>query len=147
MIKIKKVFGFDKDKAVKIACDVFYCEQDIPKALTAISEELSPVWWGAFSENEIIGTVAAYKENGKQHLGRLTVTKNMRGNGLATALVKTALKEIFEKDAAEVFLDAREATKRIILRLGGKVIGKEYRFFKSTCTPVRITKEEFENEQ
>ena len=143
MIEIRKVSENEKEKAVKTACDVFYLEQDIPKELTVIGDELSPVWWGAFLKNELIGTIAAYKENGEQHLGRLTVSQAARGNGLATKLVKTALNELFDNGAKEVFLDAREATKRIILHLGGEVIGTEYRFFNSTCVPVRITREQF----
>lgn len=143
MIEIRKANGKEKEKAVQAACDVFFDEQNIPKEMTVIKEELSPIWWGAFSGEELVGTVAAYKENNKQHMGRLTVTQSARGNGLATKLVKTALTELFNEGANEVFLDAREATKRIILHLGGEVIGEEYPFFKSTCVPVKITKEAF----
>jgi len=145
MIEIRKLSGKEKEKAVQAACDVFFDEQDIPKEMTVIKDELSPIWWGAFSGEELVGTVAAYKENNEQHMGRLTVTQSARGNGLATKLVKTALTELFNEGASEVFLDAREATKRIILHLGGEVIGEEYPFFKSTCVPVKITKEEFQN--
>ncbi len=143
MIEIRKVSGKEKEKSVQAACDVFFDEQDIPKEMTVIKNELSPIWWGAFLGEELVGTVAAYKENGEQHMGRLTVTQSARGNGLATKLVKTALTELFNEGANEVFLDAREATKRIILHLGGEVIGEEYPFFKSTCVPVKITKKEF----
>ena len=147
MIEIRKVNGKEREIAVQTACDVFFDEQDIPKEMTVIKDELSPIWWGAFSGKELVGTVAAYKESGKQHMGRLTVIKSARGNGLATKLVKTALAELFEKGASEVFLDAREATKSIILHLGGEVIGEEYPFFKSTCVPVKITNEEFQTQK
>lgn len=143
MIEIRKVTGNEMQKAVQSACDVFFDEQEVPKEMTVIEAEFSPVWWGAFSNEELIGTVAAYKENGRQHMGRLTVLKSARGNGLATKLVETALTELFCNGETEVFLDAREATKRIILRFGGEVIGKEYPFFKSVCVPVKITKEQF----
>lgn len=145
MIEIRKVTGTEMQKAVQTACNVFFDEQDVPKKLTVIQAELSPVWWGAFSGEELVGTVAAYRENSEQHMGKLTVLKSARGNGLATKLVKTALTELFREGASEVLLDAREATKKIILRLGGEVIGKEYPFFKSVCVPVRITKENFQN--
>lgn len=144
MIEIRKVEKKEKDEAIKTACDIFFEEQDVPKELTDIKTELSPVWWGAFSDKELVGTVAAYKKDGVRHMGRLTVRKNMRGRHLATELVKTVLKELFESGEPEVRLDAREATKRIILSFGGEVTGEEYRFFKSTCVPVRITKEQFE---
>ena len=143
MLDIRQTTNEETRKAKSIACEIFFEEQAIPKELTPVPDELSPVWWGAFSENELIGTIAEYKENGKQHIGRLTVKKEFRGQRIATMLVTHVLSELFIREVDKVLLDAREATKRIILSLGGEVTGEKYPFFNSTCTPVRITREQF----
>lgn len=165
--------------------DIFFSEQGIPCELWVIAEEKDPVWWGAFlcAESEAedaecvlqgahslpIATTAVYMEDGVQHMGRITVDKEMRGRGIGTEIVKYALTELFRAEeqsedivseagaghgssklqkatdasVSEVRLDARPATVHIILNLGGEIAGSEYEFYGGICTPVKITKEKF----
>lgn len=143
MLEIRKIQQSEIPLVMKKIGDIFYLEQGIPKNLNYIDSQYHPQWWGAFQDSRLLGTVASYIENNLCHMGRITVEKELRGQHVGTALIVFALNELFKQDVPEVFLDAREITVHIILRLGGKIIGKEHPFYKGTCTPVSITKDEF----
>ncbi len=143
MLEMRKIQNHEMSFVMEKIGDIFYFEQGIPRYLNNIGPEYRPQWWGAFRNGHLLGTAASYIENNACHMGRITVDAKLRGQHIGTSLIAFALQELFAQGISEVFLDARKTTVHIILRLGGRIIGKEYPFYQDTCTPVSITKEEF----
>ena len=143
MVEVRRVKEEEMQAVMELAEDVFFLEQGIPREMCYIGPEQEPLWWGAFEGEWLVGTAVSYVEDSRRHMGRITVRPQLRGQRIGSAVIEQALRDLFRMGVPEVFLDARPTTVNIILRLWGRVIGAEYEFFKGTCTPIAITKEEF----
>ena len=118
---------------------VFGGEQDIPPELLPPPEGAR--WWCAVSpEGELLGTAAAWTEGGETHWGRFAVDPGLRGRGLGTRLARASLDDLFASGTETVHAEAREATVRILCRLGARVTGEPVPFYRGTVTPVALTR-------
>lgn len=146
-IKIERISSNDVEAAIKLASKIFYSEQSIPKALNYIDNKLEPIWWCAKLDDEIIGTAAAWREEGKWHWGRFCVDKKMRGNEIGKGIAKFSLNEIFNLGAEKVFIEARHVTVRILEKYGCKIVGDDFDFYGQPITPITIEKNDFINSE
>lgn len=140
---IRRAAEADLDSIVLLAQNIFESEQGIPRTLTYIPPEKQPRWWCAESEGRIAATVVAYAENGVWHMGRLTVAEELRGQQVATRLLRFALQDLFAGDVEELEMEARLAAVHILLKFGAEITGPAFPFYKGTVTPVRLTKSKF----
>lgn len=121
---------------------VFSKEQHIPKELIPLSFEQQH-WWCFRNQNAIIGTVAAWNDNGVWHWGRLAVSSNHRGLGLGKQLALTSFRDLFNDGIEEITIDARDITVKLLQSLGGKVTGVTDTFFGIPITPMKIKRQDF----
>ena len=141
-MKIDVAIREDMPKVMELVINVFL-KQDIPGELNYIPEEKRPKWWVIRSKQDIIGALALFIEDGKYHLGRLVIKEEERGKNLATKLVKEALDQIFLNDIDIIYMDARDITVKIMLKLGAKIVGDPRPFYKGLITPMVIKKEDY----
>ncbi len=144
-IKIEEVSSNFMDDAVRLATEVFTNEQNIPEKLIPINEDLSPIWWCARVEEDIVGVIASWTENNQWHLGRFAVDRRLRGLGIGKKMITFSLNEIFNLGAEKVFIEARDITIRILEQFGCKVVGKSMDFYGEPVTPGTIKKCDFIN--
>ena len=141
--EIRRLTDEDMPAAMAQVDDVFENEQGIPRWMNPLPAERSPIWWGLFRDGELKGTIASYVEDGQRHLGRMTVERSLRGQHFGSAILTAALEDLFTHGVEVIYMDARETTVHILLRLGAEILGEPYAFYQGTCTPLRITAEAF----
>lgn len=135
-------------RIIQMQSDVFSGEQGIPSEELDVFMEKSPICWCAEKDGKIYAAVAAWKEKGKIHWGRFVTFPAVRGQHLGTELARCSFDDLFSDDVEEIYMDARDATVKIVCRMGGKIIGKPYKFYKGNVTPVLLTKSDYrENRQ
>lgn len=66
-----------------------------------------------------------------------------RGRHIGTNLAAFALRDMFDSGICEIVMEGRPATVHILTKLGAETTGKEFPFYASTCTPMRLTCERF----
>lgn len=69
----------------------------------------------------------------------------LRGRHVGTALLETALTDIFAQDIREVTMEARDTTVHILKKFGAETTGAPFSFYRGTVTPMRLTREAFWN--
>ncbi len=121
---------------------VFSKEQHIPKELIPLPFE-EQHWWCIRNQNTIIGTVAAWNDNGVWHWGRLAVNANQRGLGLGKRLAITSFQDLFNDGIEEITIDARDITVTLLKSLGGRVTGETEAFYGIPITPMILKKQDF----
>ncbi|CAM2901024.1 bifunctional helix-turn-helix transcriptional regulator/GNAT family N-acetyltransferase [Clostridium sporogenes] len=144
-IKIEKLSSNYIEDAIKLTTEIFTYEQNIPKELIPINEDLKPIWWCARVGEDIIGVVACWQENNQWHWGRFAVDKRLRGLGIGKKMSIFSLNEMFNLDVKEVFIEARDVTVTILKQLGCEILGKPIYFYGEPVTPVIIKKRDFIN--
>ena len=145
-MNIRRAEAEEMDEIMSLVCDTFE-EQGIPRELDYIPEERSPIWWCAQADGTVIGTIAAYTENGKTHLGRFAVKPEYRGSGVGTRLLRYAIEDVFAHGAEKIYTESRPVTVRILEKMGAKVSGETFPFFNGVCTPIDISREDYLPEQ
>ena len=143
-IIIRKAGPADMEAVLELAGDVFEGEQGIPRSLNPIPPENTPQWWCAVTEGRIAGVAAAFVEDGRWHIGRLAVAKEMRGRHIATDLLRTAAAFVFDQGADIIYMEARDITVAIVKKMGGRVAGEPVPFYQGTVTPVVLETERFQ---
>ena len=93
----------------------------------------------------IVGGVALYWEDDAWHMGRFAISPELRGRHVGTALLETALTDIFAQDIREVTMEARDTTVHILKKFGAETTGAPFSFYRGTVTPMRLTREAFWN--
>ena len=93
----------------------------------------------------IVGGVALYWEDDAWHMGRFVISPELRGRHVGTALLETALTDIFAQDIREVTMEARDTTVHILKKFGAETTGAPFSFYRGTVTPMRLTREAFWN--
>tara|TARA_R110002073_G_scaffold139232_2_gene289316 strand:+ start:87794 stop:88252 length:459 start_codon:yes stop_codon:yes gene_type:complete len=121
---------------------VFHDEQHIPKDLIPI-KSAQQEWWCIKKGSETMGTVAAWKEKGVWHWGRLAIDQKVRGQGLGKKLVTASLTDLFQMGLEKITIDARDITVDLVLKLGGKTVGAKTNFYGHPITPMEIHKNNF----
>ena len=93
----------------------------------------------------LLGGVALYWEDDAWHMGRFVISPELRGRHVGTALLETALTDIFAQDIREVTMEARDTTVHILKKFGAETTGAPFSFYRGTVTPMRLTREAFWN--
>lgn len=133
----------DMEDILQLQIDVFEGEQGIPSELIPLTEEKSPRWWCAIIDTSIVGAVAAWNEQDHVHWGRFATRQNYRGLHIGTKLARFSLEDLFSQQIEEIYMDARDATVKIICNMGGKIVGEPIRFYDGTVTPIVLYEKEF----
>lgn len=144
-MQIRRAGEADMSAILALVEQVFTGEQGIPVWMHHIPPERTPLWWCAAEEGKIAACAAAYCEDGVWHMGRIAVRPDKRGRGIGTALLRHALGEVFERGADSVHMEARDATVRILKRMGAEVTGEAFLFFGDRCTPIGIRRDVWYN--
>ena len=126
--------------AMDFLANIFSKEQSIPKELIPLKSDEQKWWCIRLGEN-ILGTVAAWKENDEWHWGRFAVDKNLRGLGLGKKLAVKSFDDIFGTDVNYIVIEARDVTVKLLENLGGEITGDEFLFYEGTVTPMRLERE------
>ena len=144
-IVIKKAADTDLPAIVAMQNRVFHGEQDIPEDSPAHFGEKAPVCWKALAGEKLVGTVAIWQEEGKFQCGRFAVDPDFRGHHIGTRLMHAAFDETFTQLGAErIYMEARAITVKMILAMGGEVVGETVPFFKGTLTPMILEREAYQ---
>ncbi|MCD8028026.1 MAG: GNAT family N-acetyltransferase [Erysipelotrichaceae bacterium] len=126
-----------------ISGEIFESEQGIPKSLTHIDDDNNPQWWYVLDDKIIVGTICAYFEDNKCHMGRIAIIPSMRNKGIATKMIRQALEDLFLQGVDTIYLEARDVTVHMLEKMGGKVNGEPFEFYGDICTPVVINKRNY----
>ena len=140
---LRKAYIKDMEEILQLQIDVFEGEQRIPSELIPLPEEKSPQWWCALIGTTIVGAVAAWKEENQIHWGRFATRQNYRGLHIGTKLARYSLEDLFSQQIEEIYMDARDATVKIICNMGGRIFGKPIEFYDGTVTPIVLEEKEF----
>ena len=133
----------DLPEIMALQVQVFAGEQQIPEPLVRSVQDAHPQWWCAMQNGKLLGTVAAWQENGVTHWGRFAVQPAFRGQGIGKQLARYSMEQLFAQQVQRIYMEAREATVHIICQMGGVVIGPAEPFFVGTVTPVELTSKNF----
>lgn len=142
-ISIERISENYLEDATKLAIEVFTNEQNIPEDLVPLDQALKPIWWGARVGEDIVGVVAAWKENDKWHWGRFAVDKKVRGMGIGEKIAVFSLKEIFNNSTDEIYSEARDVTVKMLMKFGCKITGEAENFYGEPVTPITLSMGDF----
>lgn len=144
-MQIRRGREADTERLVALAGQIFETEQEIHRALTPLPPENRPQWWCVEEDGALLGGVALYWEDNAWHMGRFVISPELRGCHVGTALLETALTDIFAQDIREVTMEARDTTAHILKKFGAETTGAPFSFYRGTVTPMRLTREAFLN--
>ena len=116
-MQIRRGCEADTERLVALAGQIFETEQEIPRALTPLPPENRPQWWCVEEDGTLLGGVALYWEDDAWHMGRFVISPELRGRHVGTALLDTALTDIFAQDIREVTMEARDTTMHILKKI------------------------------
>lgn len=133
----------EMQRIIAMQSDVFSGEQGIPSDDIDSFMAKQPICWCAEMNDKIYGAVAAWQENGIMHWGRFVTFPNIRGQHIGTRLAKYSFEDLFNEGIEEIYMDARDITVKIVCEMGGKVIGKPYKFYEGNVTPVVLKKADY----
>ncbi len=89
-----------------------------------------PICWCAEADGKIYAAAAAWKENTETHWGRFAVFPAARGKHIGTTLARISFDDLFDMGVDKIYMDARDATVKIVCGMGGRVIGAHISFMK-----------------
>lgn len=127
-MQIRRGREADTERLVALAGQIFETEQEIPRALTPLPPENRPQWWCVEEDGALLGGVALYWEDDAWHMGRFVISPELRGRHVGTALLETALTDIFAQDIREVTMEARDTTVHILKKFGAETTGAPFPF-------------------
>ncbi len=130
-------------RIIAMQADVFGGEQGIPSDDIDTFMAKDPICWCVEIEGKIYAATAAWKEGGDVHWGRFAVFPAARGLHIGTRLARFSFDELFDEGVDKIYMDARDATVKIVCGMGGRIVGKPYRFYEGNVTPVILTKDDF----
>ena len=142
-IVIRKAADTDLPAIVAMQNAAFHGEQGIPEDSVEHFSQKSPVCWCAFQGETLVGTVAAWQEEGRTHVGRFVVDPNYRGHHIGRRLICTAFEDLFAEGAEELYMEARAITVKLVKSVGGRVVGETVPFFGGTITPMTLEREAY----
>lgn len=144
-IIFRRAFESEIPRIIEMEKDVFGGEQGIPSDDIDTFMKKEATCWCAESGGKIYAAVAAWHENGSLHWGRFVVFPAARGLHIGTRLAKCSFDDIFSGDTDIIYIDARDATVKIVCKMGGEIVGEPYFFYGSNVTPVVLRKEAYLN--
>ena len=141
----RRATKYEMPRILAMQSDVFSGEQGIPCDDVDKFLAEKPLCWCAESGGKIYAAVASWQENAETHWGRFVVFPAVRGQHIGTKLAKFSFDDIFCSDSKveEIFMEARDATVKIVCKMGGKITGEPRKFYKGNVTPVVLKKSEY----
>ena len=133
----------DMGSIMDLVIRTFAGEQDIPADMNYLPLDKQPHWFCAEDAGKLIGTIAFFKEDDSWHAGRFALEPSYRGQHIGTRLVSYSFSEMFNKGIEEIIMEGRPTTVHILTKLGAQVTGQPFPFYRSTCTPMRMMREDF----
>lgn len=133
----------DMGSIMDLVIRTFAGEQDIPADMNYLPLDKQPHWFCAEDAGKLIGTIAFFKEDDGWHAGRFALEPSYRGQHIGTRLVSYSFSEMFNKGIEEIIMEGRPTTVHILTKLGAQVTGQPFPFYRSTCTPMRMMREDF----
>ena len=132
-------------RILAMQANVFSGEQGIPADDIDTFMAKKPLCWCAESaeDGKIYAAVAVWNENSETHWGRFVVFPAARGHHLGTALARASFDDLFDMCVDKVYMDARDATVKIVCGMGGRVVGEPYKFYEGNVTPVVLEKTDY----
>lgn len=130
-------------RILRMQTDVFSGEQGIPCDDIDTFLQKKPLCWCAEQNGKIYAAAAAWYENGQLHWGRFVVFPLMRGRHIGTKLARCCFDDLFLQGAETIYMDARDATVKIVCAMGGETTGKPHSFYKGNVTPVMLQKQNY----
>ena len=143
MLVCRRAYDEEINSIMELVIRTFTGEQDIPQELNYLPAEKQPHWFCAEENGKLVGTIAFFRESDGWHAGRIAIEPRCRGQHIGTRLISYALSEMFGTGAEEIRLEARPITVHILTGLGAQITGEPFPFYRSTCTPIRIKREDF----
>ena len=147
MITYRKAEQNEIETILPLVIRTFTGEQGIPEHMNPLPAEKDPRWYCAVEDGQIVGAIAFFREKDEWHAGRFVLEPLYRGRHIGTGLVFHAFRDMFDSGIREIVMEGRPATVHILTKLGAEITGKEFPFYKSTCTPLKLTCEGFRNAQ
>ncbi len=132
-------------RILAMQADIFHGEQGIPADDIDTFLAKKPICWCAKSkiDGKIYAATAAWQENEETHWGRFVVFPAARGKHIGTKLAKVSFDELFNMGIEKIYMDARDATVRIVCGMGGHITGESYKFYEGNVTPVVLEKRDY----
>ena len=147
MITYRTAKPHELETILSLVVRTFTGEQGIPAHMNPLPEEKEPRWYCAAEDEQIIGTVAFFREQDEWHAGRFALEPGYRGRHIGTDLVLYAFRDMFDSGIREINMEGRPVTVHILTKLGAEITGEEFPFYSSTCTPLKLTCEQFRQTQ
>ena len=144
-VVFKKATDLNMEEIIKLEINVFEGEQEIPAKLIPIPPKNSPQWWCALLDEDVIGAIAAWEQNGQIHLGRFAIAPKYRRLHIGTNLVTYSIEDLFSQGIEQIHIEAREITVKIICAMGAKITGEPMEFYQGTVTPRVLYKKDYLN--
>lgn len=142
-IVFRKASERDIPRILELQRTVFNGEQNIPAGEIPAFLARKPQCWCAVCGDQIVGTVAAWKEDGVMHWGRFVTSPDYRGRHIGQRIARLSFDELFAQGVQEIHMEAREITTRIVCKMGGKITGEPRPFYVGTITPVVLKKSDY----
>ena len=139
----RRALDHEMSRIIAMQTDVFNGEQSIPSEDIGTFMAKKPICWCVESGGKIYAATAAWKEDNKVHWGRFVVFPAARGLHIGTKLARFSFAELFSDGVDEIYMDARDTTLKIVCGMGGKIVGKPYKFYEGNVTPVILKKADF----
>ncbi len=126
-----------------MASEVFTREQGIPADDIDAFLAKGPICWCAAAGERIAAGVASWKEDGQTHCGRFFVIPSERRHRIGTALARFAFEDLFAMGVETIHMEARDTTVKIVVGMGGRVVGEPFPFFEGNVTPLVLEKKDY----
>lgn len=141
----RRAFEEEMPRILAMQSDVFSGEQGIPSDDIDTFMKKQPLCWCAEMDGKIYAAVAAWNEGDEVHWGRFVVFPESRGQHIGSRLARYSFDDLFQNGAEKLYMDARDATVRIVCGMGGRVTGEPYRFYDGNVTPVTLERKDYLN--
>ena len=133
----------DMPQIMKLQTDVSNGEQKIPaKDINGFLDK-NPQCWCAVLNGVVIGTAAAWRENGEIHWGRFAIHPDYRGHHIGTRIARLSFDDLFALGIEEIRMEARDITAKMVCRMGGLTVGNPQQFYMGTITPVVLKRSSY----
>lgn len=139
----RRAYKEELPKIIAMQTDIFTSEQGIPSEDIDVFMEKKPIYWCAEADGKLYAAAAAWNENNEIHWGRFVVFPAARRLHIGTRLARFSFTELFHEGIDKIYMDARDATVKIVCGMGGKIAGEPYKFYEGNVTPVILTKDDF----
>lgn len=136
-------FDADIPQILDLQTRIFNGEQGIPAGEVGEFLAKKPMLWCALKDGAVVSAVAAWEEEKVLHWGRFVTEQAYRGKYIGTRIAQLSFDELFSKGYGEVYMEAREATVRMVCKMGGQIVGEPVPFYEGTITPVILRREDY----